>query len=214
MDRTIYLLMRLGQACRALAEAEKEHVWQRIKSGLENAAIPLRFWNKIRVSESGCWEWTASKTTSGYAEFSYGGRLTRASRYIYSALIGPIPVGLTLDHLCRNRTCVNPYHLEPVTMRENILRGIGLTAQNAQKTACIRGHPFDLFNTRIRSDGTRQCRRCDAIESRLKRQRRRNRGGESCGSTANRSEEPDSLGLGGCPDFHGGRSFSTREAGR
>ena len=90
-----------------------------------------------------------------------GGQL--AHRQIYTALIGPIQDGLTLDHLCRNRACVNPWHLEPIPLRANIMRGHGPTAANASKKVCGRGHPLTEDNVRIykRRDSTeRVCRQC------------------------------------------------------
>ncbi len=84
---------------------------------------------------------------------------------MYEQLVGPIPPGLHLDHLCRNTSCVNPDHLEPVTVAENVLRGVGITAQNAQRTHCRRGHKFTAQNT-YRHGGKRHCRIC-----RMQRQR-------------------------------------------
>lgn len=107
----------------------------------------------------GCWQWRGA-TTWGYGTAWAEGRTRRAHRLAYELLIGPIPDGLDLDHLCRNRACVNPTHLEPVTRRVNLLRGVGLTARRAAQTACIHGHPFDQANTIRRRDGTRDCRSC------------------------------------------------------
>lgn len=88
------------------------------------ARLPVRFLAKMSVDEaSGCWVWTAARTSKGYGQFRIGPRPVRAHRYAYTLLVGPIPDGLQLDHLCRNRLCVNPGHLEPVTNWENTLRG-------------------------------------------------------------------------------------------
>lgn len=113
----------------------------------------------------GCWIWTAA-TRTGYGVTHVGSRTDGSRRYVmvhrllYEHLVGPIPEGLDLDHLCRVRACVNPAHLEPVTRQENLLRGVGLTAQKAAQTHCVNGHPFDEANTHIRSNGTRSCRVC------------------------------------------------------
>lgn len=91
---------------------------------------------------SGCWIWMGT-VSNNYGVY----RSERAHRVVYKALSGPIPDGLVLDHLCRNTFCVNPSHLEPVTPRENVLRGIGPAAINAAKTYCSKGHPLNSENT-------------------------------------------------------------------
>ena len=83
-----------------------------------------------------------------------------AHRIAYEKANGPIPAGMQIDHLCRNRACVNPSHLEAVTQRENLLRGTGTPAKNAAKTQCKHGHPFDATNTYVKPNGSRQCRAC------------------------------------------------------
>lgn len=123
-----------------------------------------RFWEKVgKDGPDGCWVWTAGTTPNGYGTFTIGGRQegTRgAHRVAYELARGPIPPGLQIDHLCRNRLCVNPAHLEVVTNRENVLRGVGVTAMNARKTHCKSGHPFDEENTGFNRGGGRRCRRC------------------------------------------------------
>jgi hypothetical protein len=125
-----------------------------------------RFMAKVQKAITGCWEWTACCNQKGYGLFRLGSRKfgTRqfilAHRFAYRHFVGPIPDGLTLDHLCRNRACVNPEHLEPVLHRVNVLRGIGPSAQNARKMHCLRGHEYNAENTYTNSQGKRACRIC------------------------------------------------------
>ncbi len=109
-----------------------------------------------------CWEWVAGKFTAGYGTFWFEGRAQVAHGISYRLLVGHIPATFTLDHLCRVRHCVNPKHLEPVTSKENILRGTGLTAANARKDKCRYGHPYDEENTYVRvgTHASRECRIC------------------------------------------------------
>ncbi|MER7813856.1 HNH endonuclease [Streptomyces sp. NPDC096153] len=123
--------------------------------------IERRFWSKVRGGDvATCWLWNGSKNTGGYGKVRVHGTLVQAHRWAYESLRAPVPAGLNLDHLCRNRACVNPWHLEPVSGRINTLRGAGHTAINAAKTHCVRGHRFDAENTRWSSNGYRVCRAC------------------------------------------------------
>lgn len=116
---------------------------------------------------TGCWVWPVAPEPDGYPKVRYGqGRRTRAHRAAYMVLVGPIPDGLVLDHLCRNHCCVNPAHLEAVTERVNILRGNGACAQHARKTHCKHGHPLRGNNLKIAKDGERQCITCRRQRSR------------------------------------------------
>lgn len=113
----------------------------------------------------GCWEWTAGlRNGEGYGNFHLRGRNCAAHRVSYAEFVGPIPEGADLDHLCRNRRCVRPSHLEPVTRKENLHRGQGVAAKNKAKTHCPQGHPYDAENTVTHTHRTgsvmRYCRIC------------------------------------------------------
>jgi len=138
-----------------------------------------RFWSKVIALPSGCWEWQSAKSVKGYGLFTLPPKTRRvhksqrAHRIAYELLIGQVPDGLTLDHLCRNPSCVNPLHLQPVSIRDNILRGNGHTAQNARKTHCPQGHPYDMFNAYQIPSGGRGCRICRTSGHRRLTDRRR-----------------------------------------
>lgn len=123
-------------------------------------APEARFWAYTRAIPDGCWEWQGSLDQEGYARFQVGQKIVKAYRWSYEQFVGPVPDGQVLDHLCRNRACVRPDHLEPVENRENILRGVGVTARNARKTHCKRGHEFTPENTYTEKGGRRTCRTC------------------------------------------------------
>jgi hypothetical protein len=112
--------------------------------------------------ETGCWNWAGYATPdTGYGKISIDGRAYYAHRVYYERHVGPIAPGLTIDHLCRNRRCVNPAHLEAVTRGENTLRGESTSGINLRKTHCPKGHPLsgeNLYECR----GRRQCRTCRA----------------------------------------------------
>jgi HNH endonuclease len=104
------------------------------------------FWDRVTEDHAGCWVWQGLIAPNGYAKY-YAGRdlgKVNAHRYAYEMLVGEIPDGLELDHLCRNRACVNPYHLDPVTHRVNVLRGDTFAARNAAKKHCPLGHPLTV----------------------------------------------------------------------
>lgn len=122
-----------------------------------------RIFSRFKKSETGCWEWQYSKSHDGYGLFGMNGLQRYAHRVVYELLVGKIPDGLTLDHLCRNRCCVNPAHLEPVTLLENMSRGESFCAKNKRKTHCLRGHPLFGDNLRLKNrEGSirRVCRAC------------------------------------------------------
>lgn len=119
-----------------------------------------RFFAKVEKTAT-CWNWTAHLNEDGYSKFRMGDKHKFGHRVSYEWFVGPIPEGLTIDHLCRNRKCVNPEHLEAVTHKVNVLRGTAPSALHAVKTHCPRGHAYDEANTFWNRDGTRRgCRQC------------------------------------------------------
>lgn len=131
---------------------------------------------KIEITES-CWLWTDAPSRYGYGRLSVGGRAGRvrlAHRVVWELLVGPISDGMTLDHLCRVRMCVNPDHLEEVTLKENKERGDSFAAVNARKTHCKRGHSLsDLGNLRQSKLPARVCAICHRLDERSRRQERK-----------------------------------------
>lgn len=132
-----------------------------------------RFQAKYTVLANGCWQWNAAMHGAGYGAFSLrenGVWVTRlAHRLAYEHFVGPILDGLTLDHLCRNRACINPAHLEPVTLQENKARGYSPVACNARKTHCSRGHAYIPENTHVKKNGYRDCRHCHRLQERARK---------------------------------------------
>jgi len=126
-----------------------------------------RFWRKVAPADAlDCWQWTAARDRHGYGKF-HSPETGEAHRYAWLLLRGEIPEGLVLDHLCRNPGCVNPWHLEPVTVAENFRRGL----TGVLRTACKAGHPFDEANT-YWYRGYRKCRECNRATQERHRQRR------------------------------------------
>jgi len=123
----------------------------------DNEEAVSRFSSKYIVSENGCWEWRGH-TCKGYGGFSFQGKEIQAHCFSYEYFKGPIPKGLHLDHLCRNRKCINPDHLEPVTPRENLRRGESPNWKTNREGRCKHGH--DMSNPKIRKNGTKTCREC------------------------------------------------------
>lgn len=121
--------------------------------------LDTRFFDKVDASAS-CWLWKASINGGGYGQFRLDGKLRKAHRVAWEMLVGPIPEGRHLDHLCRVRNCVNPDHLEPVTQAENIRRG-NVGKHNPVKTHCPQGHEYAGDNTYRKPPGYRECRTCN-----------------------------------------------------
>lgn len=113
----------------------------------------------LRIPWSTCWYWMGSVKSTGYGRVTIMGRQQSAHKVVYKYYKGPVTAGLQLDHLCRVRCCVNPEHLEPVTQRENILRGLAPSAYAARVAHCPYGHPYSRENTGLYS-GARHCKTC------------------------------------------------------
>lgn len=130
------------------------------------STLEARFWPKVGYAEAlECWPWTASLNDGGYGQIYMDGRPHRAHRVAYELLRGEIPAGLQLDHLCRVRSCVNPWHLEPVTNEVNTERGELRLVIRPPRAECPSGHPYSPENTRIDPEGYRRCRTCERTQS-------------------------------------------------
>lgn len=128
---------------------------------------------KVNKTDS-CWIWMASQNGHGYGQFRYRGMTRSAHRAAYELLVGPIPDGLDLDHICRVRNCVNPDHLEPVTHAENVRRG-NSGSKWAAKTHCPHGHAYTPENTVHYPSGSRACRTCQRGRTAIQNRKRRAR---------------------------------------
>ena len=140
--------------------------------------IEERLSENFVVDESGCHVWTAGKCRSGYGRIRFGSSIKQAHRIAYELKFGPIQEGLCLDHLCRNRSCINPDHLRPVTWRENTLApgSESLTKMYADRTHCKHGHeltPDNLESYPLRTRGVRMCKECGYRRQREYQQRKK-----------------------------------------
>lgn len=144
-----------------------------VERGFEARHIPM-FWAKVNKTPL-CWEWTGGRDARGYGRFKVGtrkaNRAVRTHRVAWLLLRGPIPEGLVIDHLCRNKACLRPSHLEPVTQGENVRRGnLAFVAARigAERTHCKHGHAFDEANT-YWLNGNRNCRACHSAREATRR---------------------------------------------
>lgn len=169
----------------------KAHYLRNYKYGDPLAGKPMaglsyrdRLLSKIaKSSETGCWNWTGASSAGGYGRFNFKGkRGYPAHRAAYEVFVGPVPDGLVIDHLCRNRGCINPDHLEPVTPRENLVRGESVVAAGMKRNACKVGHELSGENLGVSSVGGRRCVECDRQYQREYDKRTRNHTPhENCG---------------------------------
>ena len=134
------------------------------------------FWGKVEITNT-CWVWQAAQDQRGYGRFNVNGRNEKAYRVAYQLLVGEIPEGTEIDHVCRNKSCVNPDHLEAVSHRENILRGTSPSAIAAAKTHCINGHeltPENNYPAKSKSGNPRRrCRACHLASGIKTRQKKK-----------------------------------------
>lgn len=132
-------------------------------------ATPLqRFCAKVNITPGRCWEWT-DHLNNGYGRLKIGTGYVPAHVFAYETFIGPIPAGLEPDHLCRNRACANPLHLELVSHSENVKRGnagLHTALKERAKTHCPQGHPYNTANTYLAPNGWRKCRICRRSQQR------------------------------------------------
>ncbi len=141
--------------------------------GKKTVEIISRFLEKISVDENGCWNWTGGKKGGGYAQFAVDRKPMAGHRFIYGYFYGDLDPRLTIDHLCRNVACVNPAHLEQVTMKENVLRSpTAPPAINKRKTHCIHGHALLGDNLYVDSKGQRKCGQCIRIRQKSPKYRK------------------------------------------
>jgi hypothetical protein len=136
-----------------------------------------RFWEKV-TKTAGCWLWTGARTTAGYGLFNPTSRKpVYAHRYAFALIKGPVPGGKQLDHLCRNPGCVNPDHLEPVTNRENSLRGLNPNVIAHLEKRCRKGHALTPENTYVNGGnyrpGQARCKLCHKAYAAISYQRRK-----------------------------------------
>jgi hypothetical protein len=153
----------------------------------------VRFWNRVNTEQE-CWSWGGAHDRYGYSVFSINNKSVKVHRYAYELLVGPIPDGLTIDHLCSNAGCVNPEHMEPVSASENTRRAAlrrpkkepAPKKPDGRKTRvwpvlthCPHGHEFTQANTKLQ-EGTKVCRKCCALRQRAYTARKRaSMGGQS-----------------------------------
>lgn len=138
----------------------------------DTSGLPMAAMRRMIPQPNGCWQWVGYVNDDGYGITTTNKGRIRTHRFVYETLVGPIPSGLDIDHLCRNRACCNPDHLEPVTRKENLRRSPLVRNNgrlNALKTECVHGHAFNAANTVTDAKGWRSCRVCRNERGRARR---------------------------------------------
>ena len=141
---------------------------------MRNGPVQWRVWKYVNVTED-CWEWTGALSRDGYGKISDEATTRQAHRLVYEILMGPIPESLVIDHLCRNRRCVNPLHMEVVDALENTRRGVTARADGGVRMYCRSGHELTEANVyrEPKRPAIRRCRKCKVLRYREKVQRLR-----------------------------------------
>jgi len=168
---------------RGLCDTHYRRWWRenpdKIKQRFGGEAVDERFWRQVQGGDvRTCWLWTGRPANAGYGKFVDGRKWHQAHRYAFECLIAEIPDGLELDHLCRNRACVNPWHMEPVphyvnTRRAQLGERISESRSHPVETHCANGHLRTEANTYIPPKGSPRCRICNREEARRSKARRR-----------------------------------------
>ena len=149
--------VRCKQLCSVHYDRKRKHGDPHFTTYIANDDV-ARFWSKVDKSNE-CWLWLTATNLNGYGRFRLNGKTRLAHRVAYEFVVGEIPEGLQLDHLCRVRLCVNPAHLEPVTCLKNNHRGLS-GVSNRSKTHCPQGHAYDSSNTYVDKLNRRYCKAC------------------------------------------------------
>jgi hypothetical protein len=162
----------VATAATALTSVIPQSKNQRVSSPYtQGQAIEYRLWSRVIDNETtGCWRWTGSTDPNGYGAIYWQGRTWKVHRVAWTLCRGAIPDGLTVDHLCRNPSCVNPAHFELVPLSVNQARQIN---NSSKKTHCPQGHPYDTENTQFSAQGKRLCLTCRRAQSKARNRKRR-----------------------------------------
>jgi len=161
---------------RQIQDQHSAYLVRPVSRSMNRQLLPLKWQMAMRVATlfpqvytDGCWTPPTSRGTTGYSRTNFNGRNYYAHRLIYEYFIAPVLPGNVVDHLCRNRACINPSHLEQVTNEENLRRGIGFTGRNFRTIECKYRHAFTPANTYITPSGERRCRKCRALDEYMRR---------------------------------------------